>query len=226
MSGTFKMTKLDCYTAKSTFISSIAALSVITVVFAIVSSLSLDTLLFTAMWYAVCSANNIFMISDKNNLNRLYASLSLTEKDFIRGRYLFFYVNYLTALATVVVIGVILAWATGTPLFIPGADSSFFLSFLLFTAAISVQIPICMRLPYSKAQFFVITIYVLLLAVLLIVARRWIIVPLPQIPVGEWGLNTFYMEKWMLNILYLIASAAVLAVSYPIALSCYRKRLA
>ena len=59
MSGTFKMTKLDCYTAKSTFISSIAALSVITVVFAVVSSLSLDTLLFTAMWYAVCSANNI-----------------------------------------------------------------------------------------------------------------------------------------------------------------------
>lgn len=226
MSGTFKMTKLDCYTAKSSFISSIAALSVIAAVFATMSNLSLDTLLFTATWYALCSANNIFMTSDKHNLNRLYASLDLAEKDFVRGRYLFFYVNYLAALATVLVIGIFFAWVTGTPLFIPGVDSSFFMSFLLFTAAISVQIPVCMRLPYAKAQYFVIMIYVITIAVLLMIIRRWIILPLPQTPVGEWVLNISYMGKWMLNMLYLLASAAILAVSYPIAVRCCRKRQA
>lgn len=224
MSGTFKMIKLDCYTAKSTFINYIAALSVIATIFTIMSNLSLDILLFTATWYALCSANNIFMTADKHNLNRLYASLDLTEKDFIRGRYLFFYVNYLMALATVIMIGIIVAWATGTPLFLPGADSSFFLSFLLFTTAISVQIPVCMRFPYAKAQYFVIMIYVVTIAVFMMIIRRWIILPLPQIPVGEWVLNIFYMRKWMLHMLYLLASAAVLAVSYPITVRCYWKR--
>lgn len=223
MSGTFKMIKLDCYTAKSTFITYIAVLSAIAAVFTIMGNLSLDTLLFTATWYALCSANNIFMTSDKHHLNRLYTSIDLAEKDFIRGRYLFFYVNYLTALATVLVIGILFAWATGTPLFLPGSDSSFFLSFLLFTAAISVQIPICMRFPYAKAQYFVIMIYVVTIAVFLMIIRRWMILPLPQIPVGEWVLNVFYIGKWMLNMLYLLASAAILAVSYPIAVRCYRK---
>lgn len=87
MSYSVKMAKLDFYTFKAQFLNYMA-LAFMIAMFCFMGS-SIITLGITAAWYVALVMTNIIVIQEKNNLERLYASLSLDLKNIIGGRYLF-----------------------------------------------------------------------------------------------------------------------------------------
>lgn len=216
MSGTIKMTKLDYYTAKSLIIENIAATFVITVIFSFMKS-SMNTLCFTAAWYAALAATNIFMIQDKNGLERLYASLSLDNKNIVSGRYLFCYIQYLIILGVTVIIGVGAMFVFGNTIQFMALLTAVCESLLVYTVVTCIQIPICLRLPYAKARFWCV---IVLMAVVALVTYTALNVS----SAGDVDIS-IKINQGLLSAICVAVSIAVLIISYLIAVGCYRNRM-
>ena len=215
MSGTFKMTKLDYYTAKALILENIVAAFVITAIFNFMKS-SMNTLCFTAAWYAALAATNIFMIQDKNGLERLYASLSLDNKNIVAGRYLFCYSQYLIILGVTVIIGVGAMFVFGNTMQFMALLTAICESLLIFTTVTCIQIPICLRLPYSKARFWCVLVLLVVVALVTYTA-------LNMSSVGDVDIS-IKINQGLLSAICVAVSIAVLLISYPIAVGCYRTR--
>ena len=216
MSGIFKMTKLDYYTAKSLILENIVAAFVITAIFSFMKS-SMNTLCFTAAWYAALAATNIFMIQDKNGLERLYASLSLDNKNIVAGRYLFCYIQYLIILGVTVIIGVGAMFVFGNTIQFMALLTAVCESLLVYTAVTCIQIPICLRLPYSKARFWCV---IVLMAVVALVTYTALNVS----SAGDVDIS-IKINQGLLSAICVAVSIAVLLISYLIAVGCYRNRM-
>lgn len=216
MSGTFKMTKLDYYTAKSLIFENIVATFVIAGIFSFMES-SMYTLCFTAAWYAALASTNIFMIQDKNGLERLYASLSLDNKNIVAGRFLFCYIQYLIILGVTVIIGVGAMFVYGDTLQFMTLLTAVCESLLIFTAVTCIQIPICMRLPYSKARFWCV---IVLMAVVALVTYTALNVS----SAGDVDIS-IKINQGLLSAICVAVSIAVLLISYLIAIGCYSNRM-
>ncbi|MBD5477637.1 MAG: ABC-2 transporter permease [Lachnospiraceae bacterium] len=216
MSGTFKMTKLDYYTAKTLIFENIVATFVIAGIFSFMES-SMYTLCFTAAWYAALSATNIFMIQDKNGLERLYASLSLDNKNIVSGRYLFCYIQYLIILGVTVIIGVGAMFLFGNTLQFMTLLTAVCESLLVFTAVTCIQIPICLRLPYAKARFWCVIVLLVVVALATYTALNMSSI---------WDVDiSIKINQGPLSAICMAVSIAVLLISYPIAVGCYRTRM-
>ena len=216
MSGTFKMTKLDYYTAKALILENIVAAFVITAIFNFMKS-SMNTLCFTAAWYAALAATNIFMIQDKNGLERLYASLSLDNKNIVAGRYLFCYIQYLIILGVTVIIGVGAMFVFGNTMQFMALLTAICESLLIFTTVTCIQIPICLRLPYSKARFWCVLVLLVVVALVTYTA-------LNMSSVGDVDIS-IKINQGLLSAICVAVSIAVLLISYLIAIGCYSNRM-
>ena len=85
MRAFLKMAKLDFLTMKTQFFSYLS-LVVIVLMFGFMKS-SVIVLCITSAWFIALQASNIFAIQEKNNLERLYGSVSVELNDIVLGRY-------------------------------------------------------------------------------------------------------------------------------------------
>ena len=213
MTGTLKMTKLDAFTMRPYFYTYLVLMPIM-LLFAYIGSS--DTLLyFTCSWFVALTATNIFAIEDKNNLGRLYGTLSIRLTDIVRGRYLFVLLSYAVA-ATLV-----LLFSTGIALYHGNAvawDNSLMglgVSFLAFSLIVGIQIPLFFRLGYVKAKFVAMIPFLLMM----------LIVMIPSLTDVMSGIAAFAQKHPVsLGLGSLLAGVLFLVVSCRVAVAFYRKR--
>ena len=153
MNYSLKMARLDYFTCKPNIISYFTLIPV-TIIFSFMSTSSIFIFNFTAAWFIALMSTNIFVVQEKNELERLYASLSLTTQNIVAGRYIYTYATFLLAYIFTTLVGVISIILKHES--VNGLDiiTSFSLSLFTFTAIIAIQLPLYFRYGYSKAKIY------------------------------------------------------------------------
>ena len=213
MSNSLKMARLDYFTFKSQ-IASYAALVVMTIMFSFMGS-SFVTLGITVSWFVALLSMNIFVVQEKNELERLYASLPFNLKNIISGRYIFTFVNYALAMIVSIFIGIIVSFLQNRNIDYADIILSICISLFAFTLITGIQIPICFRLGYTKARAWCVIPFVLVTAVCI----------LPSfIDVFSSIIAELLKNQMMFGMISLIISFVIIPVSYHLSVMCYQKR--
>lgn len=213
MSYSIKMAKLDFYTFKSQ-IGNYAALAFVIAMFCFIGS-SIITLSITAAWFVALLMTNIFVTQEKNDLERLYASLSLDLKNIICGRYIFIFANYVAAIAISIIIGVCASLFRNVTVSFMEIVTAACVSILIFSMIIGVQIPIYFRYGYTKAKIRCLIPFVFVLG----------LVVLPSFMEGFSSIIAVLMQNQAaMNVVCILCSGAIFLVSYRASISCYKKR--
>lgn len=158
-----------------------------------------------------------FMSGENNNLDTLYATLPMTRRDIVRGRYLFTIISEIVALALILALAQLLRFVMALE------DSPEMLlvlarNILIFSALASVQLPFLFNTSYSeaKASFF-----------LSIGAIGLVLILLRSIAVSPNGslLAAFFSSHTGLTCLMAIASTlTMLGISYKFSCVFYERR--
>ena len=168
MNYSLKMARLDYFTCKPNIISYFTLIPV-TIIFSFMSTSSIFIFNFTAAWFIALMSTNIFVVQEKNELERLYASLSLTTQNIVAGRYIYTYATFLLAYIFTTLVGVISIILKHES--VNGLDiiTSFSLSLFTFTAIIAIQLPLYFRYGYSKAKIYCLIPFVLVMLFVMLV---------------------------------------------------------
>lgn len=213
MSYSVKMAKLDFYTFKLQLLS-YAALAFMIAMFCFMGS-SIITLGITVAWFVALVMTNIFVIQEKNNLERLYASLSLDLENIIYGRYLFIFTNYVAALVVSIIIGVCASLFRNVPVSFMEILTACSVSLLIFSMIMGIQIPIYFKYGYTKAKVRGMIPYLFVLGIII----------LPSFTKVFSSAFAFMMQHQLaMNVICLLMSGIVLFVSHKTAIRCYKKR--
>lgn len=187
----------------------------VTIIFSFMSTSSIFIFNFTAAWFIALMSTNIFVVQEKNELERLYASLSLTTQNIVAGRYIYTYATFLLAYIFTTLVGVISIILKHES--VNGLDiiTSFSLSLFTFTAIIAIQLPLYFRYGYSKAKIYCLIPFVLVM----------LFVMLPSFIGSLANIISFAMEHDIfINILPILISLFILGVSYCFSIRGYKKR--
>lgn len=213
MSYSVKMAKLDFYTLKAQFGNYIALILIIAM-FCFMGS-SIITLSITAAWFTALLMTNIFVKQEKNDLERLYASLSLDLKNIICGRYIFIFANFVAVLIISIIIGVCALFFQNSTVSFMEIITAVCVSLLIFTIIIGVQIPIYFRYGYTKAKIRCLIPYILVLG----------IVVLPSFTEVFSSIFVVAMKhQSTMNAVCLLLSVVTTLISYRTSINCYKKR--
>ncbi|MDF2845665.1 MAG: hypothetical protein K0R00_4091 [Herbinix sp.] len=85
MTDSMKFTKLDFFTMKSQLPGYLSLVFIVSL-FSIMGS-TVILICITSAWFTALMSSNVFIIQEKNNLNRLYGSVSISLKNIVFGRY-------------------------------------------------------------------------------------------------------------------------------------------
>ncbi len=214
MTGSLKMAKLDFFTMKSQLIGYLTL-----VLFVLMSGYmgsSMTLLGINIAWFIALMSSNIFMIQEKNNLNRLYGSVSISLKDIVLGRYIFMLSSHIASfiLAVIMYFGLILF--QHKTLDLADVFLGFSMSFLVFSAITGMQIPLFFRMGYIKARVWFMLIFsaVIVLALLPFLIPRLFEAVRPMLS-----------NQSLLGVFGILAGCFIQYVSYRISIVAYRKRV-
>ncbi|MGX9758380.1 ABC-2 transporter permease [Clostridioides difficile] len=213
MTDSIKFTKLDIFTMKSYFNMNLVLLAVI-MLFSYMGSSTL-TLYITCSWFVALMISNIFAIEEKNNLSRLYGTLSIKLKDIVLGRYIFILLNFVLTVFLITVLSIIVLFFKSKPIDIQEIILGISTSFLVFSAIVGVQIPIFFKMGYLKARFWSLIPYIIVLTLVLMTSLIDKISFVIDFIIGNQGI---------FSILGIISSFIILVVSYKISFLLYKSR--
>ncbi|MCM1046915.1 MAG: ABC-2 transporter permease [Clostridiales bacterium] len=213
MSNSLKMARLDYFAFKSQ-IAAYAALILMIIMFAVMSS-SFVTLIITVSWFTALLLTNIFAIQEKNELERLYAALSLNAKNIICGRYIFTFVNYILAMIVSIFIGIVISFLQNRDVNYADIILGISISLFAFTIIIGIQIPIYFKLGYTKARVWCMLPFVLIMAICILPS---FIDVFSSIVIG------LLKNQIVLEIMSLLISFVIIPVSYHLSVICCQKR--
>ncbi len=212
MIGSLRMTKLDFVTMKSQY-TMYLILAIIVLLFAIMGS-SVTVLCFTCSWFVALISSNIFAIQEKNNLNRLYGSLSVNLKDIVLGRYISICLNYIISFLVIFVLYSGFALFQNKEMNLQEVLLGFSLSFLIFSVIVGIQMPVFFKMGYTKAKVWSLVPFVAVMSLVVI----------PSFVDALSGVIEFMMSnKSVLIICCILASCIIQFVSYNISVVAYRK---
>lgn len=161
MNGVIKMAWLDQRSFRQT-------LSVYGTLLLVLFMLSFAGLSFfvsgvTAAWLMALMLMGIFAVQEKNGLERLYATLALSDREVIAGRYLFMFVHYALALGLAMLLALFVSLMQGVA--VDGAQvcAGVAASVFLYTLLIAIQTPIYFTVGYSKGMVAGLVAYVAVL---------------------------------------------------------------
>ncbi len=220
MNGLMKMAKLDFITMKSQFL---AYLSLVGVIFlSWTMGLSLILLCVSASLYVALFSYTIFSLQEKNNLDRLYGSVSITVKDIVSGRYVFIFLNFLLALFATIILYFISTKLQNKVLQMDDVAISICLALLLFSVLTGVQIPMFFKMGYTKAKVW--SSFPFIVAAILVILSKPLLYALSGVirlsEIIEFALS----NQSILIIACILASCVIQFFSYQIAVTAYRKR--
>lgn len=213
MTDSIKFTKLDIFTMKSYFNMNLVLLAVI-MLFSYMGSSTL-TLYITCSWFVALMISNIFAIEEKNNLSRLYGTLSIKLKDIVLGRYIFILLNFVLTVFLITILSIILLFFKSKSIDIQDIILGISTSFLVFSAIVGVQIPIFFKMGYLKARFWSLIPYIIVLTLVLMTSLIDKISFVIDFIIGNQGI---------FSILGIISSFIILVVSYKISFLLYKSR--
>ena len=213
MTGSLKMARLDCYTAKSQF-KSYLVLAAIAIYFAATGS-SIVTLCITCSWFMALIASNLFVIQEKNGLDRLYFSLSIRSNDIVLGRYAFIFLSHILSVVLLIVVYSMYALISSAGLTLQDVLSGFCISFLAFSIIAGIQIPIYFKMGYAKGKFWSMIPFIAVMGLMVI----------PTFVEALSGIvDVLISNRGILAVGSLLASCVVLLISYHAAVILYRKK--
>ncbi|MGO0907501.1 ABC-2 transporter permease [Clostridioides difficile] len=213
MTDSIKFTKLDIFTMKSYFNMNLVLLAVI-MLFSYMGSSTL-TLYITCSWFVALMISNIFAIEEKNNLSRLYGTLSIKLKDIVLGRYIFILLNFVLTVFLITILSIILLFFKSKFIDIQEIILGISTSFLIFSAIVGVQIPIFFKMGYLKARFWSLIPYIIVLTLVLMTSL---------IDKISFVIDFIIGNQCIFSILGLISSFIILVVSYKISFLLYKSR--
>jgi len=213
MTNSLKMVKLDFFTMKSQ-LASYAVIVLFVLLFGFMGS-SITLICINCAWFVALMSSTIFATQEKNNLNRLYGSLSLKLKDIVLGRYIFTVMSFVLSFIVAIVFFFGLALFQGNSFTLYDVFLSFGVSFLIFSAIVGMQMPIFFKMGYIKARVWIFIPFagVIGLVVLFGVVK------------GLSGIIAFMRSnETLLIICCLLASCIIQYLSYRVSIIAYRKR--
>jgi len=112
--------------------------------------------------FSILMAGYPFSIGERNNLDCLYSTLSLSRRDIVAGRYLFslasLFFTMIVAMLFYMTILSLLHKAFNAPVMAAGI----LIGVALFSMIISVQYPILFKYGYTKARAFIVVPFILI----------------------------------------------------------------
>lgn len=213
MVDSIKMAKLDYYTIKSQLLSNSSILLIILMYRFMDSSLLL--LGIVAAVFSTIQAPNTFLIQEKNDLERLYASLSIDVKNIIGGRYISIFATYMIALLFALVVESSFSVFQNNFVGVREIITAMCVSICIFTVIVGIQIPMCFRYGFTKAKTRCV-IPILFMSAALI---------LSSFSTGFSSMIAVAINHQMiLNVVCVTVSLVTLFVSYHASISNYQKR--
>ena len=213
MTNVLKMTKLDFFTIKSQLFSYIS-LAIIILMFEFIGS-SVTILCITGSWFVALMSTTVFATQEKNNLERLYGSISISLNDIVLGRYVFVFLNYFVSFLLIIVLNFGFALYHGTTVEILDVMLGFSLSFLSFSAITGIQMPMFFKMGYTKARAWSLISFSIVMLLLVIPAF---------VPALSGLIEFMKLHTKTLIISGILASCIFQFVSYKISIILYRKR--
>ncbi|MCC0633446.1 ABC-2 transporter permease [Clostridioides sp. ZZV15-6388] len=213
MTDSIKFTKLDIFTMKSYFNMNLVLLPVI-MLFSYMGSSTL-TLYITCSWFVALMISNVFAIEEKNNLSRLYGTLSIKLRDIVLGRYIFILLNFVLTVFIITILSIVVLFFKSKSIDIQEIILGISTSFLVFSAIVGVQIPIFFKMGYLKARFWSLIPYIIVLTLVLMTSL---------IDKISFVIDFIIYNQGIFSILGLIASFIILVVSYKISFLLYKSR--
>ena len=135
------------------YLFSYISLAAIILLFAFMNS-SIIILCFTGAWFVTILASNIFEKQEKNNLDRLYSTVSVCINDIVLGRYIFVFLNYLVSFFSIIFSNFFFILYRNSTFSLVDTLVGFSLSFLVFSAITGVQMPLFFKFGYIKAKMW------------------------------------------------------------------------
>lgn len=174
------------------------------------------------MMYGLIYATYPFAVGDKNGIDTLYATIPVTKKDIVVGRYVFVLLWQLMISAVAFAVSLALTAAQGRALAFVELIAAIIVCFLIFTFFGAIQLPFYFKLGYAKAKFFA---YLPLAAFPAAVAALVALTDRDQFlsalyGIFSWAEANVILTVVMILLLWLALMAASCAVSYRF----YRKR--
>lgn len=213
MKGALKITKLDTFTMKPYF--SMYLLLVFLVILFSNMNTSAAVLCITCSWFIAAMASNLFAIEEKNNLSRLYGTLSVRLKDIVLGRYIFILLTYVLAIIGVILLSFGITFFKSKPIHMQELSLGISVSFLIFSIIVGVQMPLFFKMGYMKARFLSLIPFV---PMMLLVVLPSFSSKLPKL------VNFALSNQNIFIIIGFIVSFIILIISYNMSLMFYRKR--
>lgn len=213
MKNFLRVVKLDFFAMKSQF-AAYLSLVVIILMFEFMGS-SVTLLCITGAWFVALMSSNIFVIQEKNNLDRLYGSVSAKLDDIVVGRYVFIFLNYLISFIAVIILHFGFALYQNKALELPDIILGFSMSLLVFSAITGVQMPMFFKMGYTKAKVWSMVPFIAVMGLMVI----------PQFVSALSGVIDFmHSNQSALIGAGILASCIIQFLSYRISVVAYRKR--
>jgi len=210
MTGALKMVKLDILTVKSQLSSYLIA-----VMFGLFGAYMDDPQMYLGInmaWFSVLMASNIFAVQENNKLERLYGSVSISQKDVVLGRYIFMWINHIICIFTAIIAYLVAILFRNEQPKIPDVLLAFGVSLAAFSAVAGVGVPVFFKMGYIKARYWFLFIFLITFVALLILYLRL-------------GLLTMLFANQAASAAILtIASSIIQYVSYRFSIHAYRNR--
>jgi len=176
---------------------------------------SVTVLCVTGAWFVALMSSNIFAIQEKNNLDRLYGSVSVGLKDIVLGRYAFMFLNFITSFLAVIVMYSVFALFQNRALELGDILLGFSLSFLAFSIITGIQMPLFFKMGYTKAKIWSLVPFIAVMAVVVI----------PSFVSALSGVMEFMQANQIILIISgVLVSCIIQFLSYKTAVVAYRKR--
>ena len=213
MTGALKIVKLDFLTVKSQA-SLYLSLVAIILLFGFMRS-SVIVLCITGAWYTALMVSNIFIIQEKNHLDRLYGSVAIRLKDIIFGRYVFVLLNYVMSFAIIIAIYAIISSFQHKTLELSDMILGLSLSLLAFSLIVGIQMPLFFKMGYTKAKVWSLVPFIAVMALVLIPSF---------VSALSDAIHSILSNRSILIAGCILASVIVQFLSYRTSVSAYRKR--
>lgn len=159
MTDSIKMAKLDLITMKPQWLSYLTIIPII-LIFEFMQA-SITVISFTIAWAEALLVANIFIVQEKNELDRLYNSLSITSKDVVLGRYASVMLIYI--ISFIISISLFAISIRFNNINLLDTMLGFSSSFLIFSIIIGIQFPIYFKMGYIKSKIWITIAFLLVI---------------------------------------------------------------
>lgn len=221
MTGAIKMTKLDLMTMKAYRRSYFIYLAY-PFIFSFWSVSGMASM--SAAMLSMLSVS-IFSVQEKNNMERLYGTLGLSDKEILAGRYFFLLLNNLLVLLIALPLHLVIAAVRGE---LPSGGEialAFGLGLAVFWFMAGIQAPLCIRYGYSKSRFSIL-IPVIIIAVapaLLVLVMGDKVSEVVASAINRWA-DSNSVSAYGAAALMLAAGCLFALISYWVSTKCYRAK--